>query len=473
MFALGKTLKSECLVEKAEKEEYTMKTNARKLTYHITTFGCQMNVHDSEVLAGLLEELGYTRAAGPEEADLILLNTCCVRANAENRLYGHLGNLKPLKQKRPDRIIGVCGCLVQQPGEEKRIREKFPYVDLVFGTHNLHRLPELLQQLQATKERIFEIWPEGERAEDLPVRRESSFKAWVTISHGCNNFCTYCIVPYVRGREISRRPEKILAEVTALAADGVKEVTLLGQNVNSYGQDLPEPEKIDFADLLALVNKVEGLSRIRFQTSHPKDLSEKLIRQMASGEKICEHLHLPVQAGSNKVLAAMNRKYTREHYLALVEKLRAHIPEITLTTDIIVGFPGETEEDFQQTLDLVEKARFDNAFTFAFSPRAGTKAAGLPDQVPREVQMDRLYRLIELVDNLALKSNKRMEGREVTVLVEGPSAKRDDVYTGRTRGNKQVLFPPPGTGEDLTGREVKVRIERGLAHTLYGKISSS
>src|SRR5690554_15716 len=447
-----------------------MKTNTPKRTYHITTFGCQMNFHDSEVLAGLLEELGYCRAPGPEEADLILLNTCCVRANAENRLYGRLGNLKPLKQTRPDRIIGVCGCLVQQPGEQERIREKFPHVDLVFGTHNRHRLPELLQQLQAKKERVFEIWQEGDKVEDLPVRRESSFQAWVTIIYGCNNFCSYCIVPHVRGRESSRHPEKIMAEVTALAAGGVKEVTLLGQNVNSYGRDLPAPEKTDFADLLAQVNKVEGLSRIRFQTSHPKDLSDKLIRQMASGERICEHLHLPVQAGSNKVLAAMNRRYTREHYLGLVEKLRNHIPELTLTTDIIVGFPGETEQDFQETMDLVEKAQYDSAFTFAYSPRRGTKAAELPGQVPRDVQMDRLYRLIDLVNELAKKSNKRMEGRVETVLVEGPSAKRNDIYTGRTRGNKQVLFPPPGSGEDLTGREIKVRIEQGLAHTLHGKI---
>ncbi len=443
---------------------------AHPRTYYIRTFGCQMNAHDSEVIAGLLEELGYKRALTPETADLVLLNTCCVRANAENRLYGHLGNLKPLKEENPDRIIGVCGCLVQQPGEEEKIREEFPHVDLVFGTHNLHRLPALLAQLEATKSRVFEIWQEGEREEDLPVRRESPFKAWVNIIYGCNNFCSYCIVPYVRGREQSRRPAKILEEVRALAADGVKEVTLLGQNVNSYGKDLPAGERIDFADLLRQVNEVDGLSRIRFQTSHPKDLSSKLIRQMAAGDKICEHLHLPVQAGSNRVLAAMNRQYTREHYLKLVEELRATVPGIAITTDIIVGFPGEEEEDFLQTLDLVEKAAFDSAYTFAYSPRKGTKAASLPNQVPQEIRMERLYRLIELVDTLAKKSNKRLEGEVVTVLVEGPSAKREDIYAGYTRTNKQVLFPRPDPEEDLTGREIPVLIEEGLSHTLYGKV---
>lgn len=443
---------------------------AHPRTYYIRTFGCQMNAHDSEVLAGLLEELGYKQASSLEKADLILYNTCCVRANAENRLYGHLGNLKPLKEKRPDRIIGVCGCLVQQPGEEEKIREKFPFVDLVFGTHNLHRLPALLAQLAATKSRIFEIWQEGERVEDLPVHRESPFKAWVNIIYGCNNFCSYCIVPYVRGREQSRRPEKILEEVRALAADGVKEVTLLGQNVNSYGRDLPAGERIDFADLLRMVNEVDGLSRIRFQTSHPKDLSSKLIRQMAAGEKICEHLHLPVQAGSNRVLAAMNRQYTREHYLKLVEELRATVPGIAITTDIIVGFPGEEEEDFLQTLDLVEKAAFDSAYTFAYSPRKGTKAATLPNQVAPEIRMERLYRLIEVVDALALKSNRRLEGEVVTVLVEGPSAKREDIYTGYTRSNKQVLFPRPDPAGDLLGREIPVLIEKGLSHTLYGEV---
>lgn len=429
-----------------------------------------MNFHDSEVIAGLLEQLGYKRASSLETADLILLNTCCVRANAENRLYGHLGNLKPIKTEKPDRIIGVCGCLVQQPGEQEKIRENFPHVDLVFGTHNLHRLPVLLSQLEQTKSPVFELWEEGKRVDDLPVRRENAFRAWVNIIYGCNNFCSYCIVPYVRGREQSRRPAKILEEVKALAAGGVKEVTLLGQNVNSYGRDLPPEERMDFADLLKLINEVDGLSRIRFQTSHPKDLSTKLIRQMAAGDKICEHLHLPVQAGSNRVLAAMNRKYTREHYLELIKELHAAIPGIAITTDIIVGFPGEEEEDFLQTMDLVEKVAFDSAFTFAYSPRKGTKAAALPGQVAPEIRMKRLYRLIELVDELAKKANKHLEGQVVSVLVEGPSAKRNDIYTGYTRGSKQVLFPRPDQEDDLTGREVPVRIDQGLSHTLHGKI---
>lgn len=443
-------------------------TECYRQKYHISTFGCQMNVHDSEILAGMLEKMGYEQAATPEEADLILLNTCCVRENAENRLYGHLGNLKPLKEKNPDLIIGVCGCMAQQPIVQERIREKNPHIDLVFGTHNLHRLPELIQKSREARGRIFEIWDEGEREENLPVRRDNPYQAYVTVIYGCNNFCTYCIVPYVRGREKSRRPGVVLEEVNSLAREGVKEVTLLGQNVNSYGLDLPETEKTDFADLLSMVNGVEGLTRIRFQTSHPKDLSEKLIRQMAAGEKVCEHIHLPVQAGSDKILAAMNRKYTREHYFRLVESLRRQIPEITITTDLIVGFPGEEEQDFQDTLDLVRKVGFDGAFTFAYSPRPGTRAASLPEQVPEEVKMDRLYRLIEVVNELAKKSNQRMEGRVETILVEGPSEKRDDIFAGRTRGNKLVLFPPPHNREDLIGREVQVRIEKGLTYTLQG-----
>ncbi|HEY8344545.1 MAG TPA: tRNA (N6-isopentenyl adenosine(37)-C2)-methylthiotransferase MiaB [Bacillota bacterium] len=444
--------------------------------YFIQTFGCQMNVHDSEVMSGLLEQSGYERASAPEEADLILLNTCCVRENAENRLYGHLGNLKAIKDQRPETIIGVCGCMAQQTVQQERIREKFPYIDLVFGTHNLHRLPELIQQIKQTGAgRLFEVWTEGERAEDLPVRRDNPYQAWVNIIYGCNNFCTYCIVPYVRGREKSRRPEKILAEVERLAKEGVKEVTLLGQNVNSYGQDFPPAESMDFPDLLAKINKIDGISRIRFQTSHPKDLSDKLIQEMAEGEKICEHIHLPVQAGSDKILAAMNRKYTRDHYLNLIRKLRAAIPEIMITTDLIVGFPGEEEADFLDTLNLVQEVGYDGAFTFAYSPRTGTKAASLPGQVEEEVKMERLQRLIEVTNSLAKASNLRQVGKVEKILVEGPSEKRPEIYSGRTRGNKLVLFDPTThsrikRAEDLIGKEISVYIEEGLTYTLKGRI---
>ena len=448
-----------------------MKCNKEK--YFIRTFGCQMNTHDSEIMSGLLEKMGYTRAADPEEANVILLNTCCVRENAENRLYGHLGNLKPLKERQPETIIGVCGCMVQQSIQQERIRDKFPYIDLVFGTHNLHRLPELIQKIRESGGgRFFEVWEEGERGEDLPVTRDNDFRAWVNIIYGCNNFCTYCIVPYVRGREKSRQPEKILAEITGLAEDGVKEVTLLGQNVNSYGLDFPPEEPMDFAGLLSEVNRIPDITRIRFQTSHPKDLSDRLIQEMKEGAKICEHIHLPVQAGSNKVLAAMNRKYTREHYLNLVKKLREAIPEIIITTDLIVGFPGEEENDFQDTLSLVKEVGYDGAFTFAYSPRTGTKAASLTEQVEEGVKMDRLYRLIELTNKLAKDSNLRQVGREERILVEGPSEKQPAVFTGRTRGNKLVLFEPkdPRQGEKLIGTEIPVIIEKGLTYTLKGRI---
>jgi len=448
-----------------------VKCNKEK--YFIRTFGCQMNTHDSEIMSGLLEKMGYTRAADPEEANVILLNTCCVRENAENRLYGHLGNLKPLKERQPETIIGVCGCMVQQSIQQERIRDKFPYIDLVFGTHNLHRLPELIQKIRESGGgRFFEVWEEGERGEDLPVTRDNDFRAWVNIIYGCNNFCTYCIVPYVRGREKSRQPEKILAEITGLAEDGVKEVTLLGQNVNSYGLDFPPEEPMDFAGLLSEVNRIPDITRIRFQTSHPKDLSDRLIQEMKEGAKIYEHIHLPVQAGSNKVLAAMNRKYTREHYLNLVKKLREAIPEIIITTDLIVGFPGEEENDFQDTLSLVKEVGYDGAFTFAYSPRTGTKAASLTEQVEEGVKMDRLYRLIELTNKLAKDSNLRQVGREERILVEGPSEKQPAVFTGRTRGNKLVLFEPkdPRQGEKLIGTEIPVIIEKGLTYTLKGRI---
>ena len=353
--------------------------------------------------------------------------------------------------------------------------DKFPYIDLVFGTHNLHRLPELIQEIKQTGVgRLFEVWAEGERAEDLPARRDNPYQAWVNIIYGCNNFCTYCIVPYVRGREKSRRPEKILAEVERLAKEGVKEVTLLGQNVNSYGLDFPPAKSMDFPDLLAKINKIDGISRIRFQTSHPKDLSDKLIQEMAEGEKICEHIHLPVQAGSDKILTAMNRKYTREHYLNLIRKLRAAIPEIIITTDLIVGFPGEEEADFMDTLSLVQEVRLRRRLHFRLFP-GRNQSRLLPGQVEEEVKMERYIGWIEVTNSLAKASNLRQVGKVEKILVEGASEKRPEIYSGRTRGNKLVLFDPTThsrikRAEDLIGKEITVYIKEGLTYTLKGRI---
>ena len=437
--------------------------------YLINTFGCQMNFHDSEILAGMLEQMGYCPARSAEEADIILFNTCCVRANAENRAFGNIGNLKPLKKEKPNLIIGVCGCMAQEPSEVEKIRKTYTHVDLVFGTHNLHQLPELLQRVKETRRQVIEVWDkEGEIIEELPVRRESKLKAWVTIMYGCNNFCSYCIVPYVRGRERSRRPEVIVREIMDLVDDGVKEVTLLGQNVNSYGLD--REERVDFPDLLQQINEIKGLERIRFTTSHPKDLSDKLIEVMAKGEKICEHLHLPFQAGSNKVLQMMNRRYSREHYLALVEKLRNAIPGIALTTDIIVGYPGETDEDFYQTIDLVKTVRFDGAFTFAYSTRAGTPAARIKEQVPEEVKKERLYKLIEVQNQISGEISRALKDQVVEVLVEGLNEKNQSYLEGRTRTNKLVLFKKPENGERLIGNLVQVKIVHPQTWNLFGEL---
>ena len=436
--------------------------------YYITTFGCQMNDRDSQAIAGMLEELGYGPALDPQDAGLILLNTCCVRGNAENRLYGHLGNLKPLKDADPRRIIGVCGCMVQQQYHREKLEKEFPYVDLVFGTHNVHRLPELLSIIGEGR-RAIEVWddnPEG-IVEGLPIRRQDAYRALITVMYGCNNYCSYCIVPYVRGRERSRKHVEIIREVNALVNSGVKEVTLLGQNVNSYGQDMTE--KIDFAELLGMVNQTQGLSRIRFTTSHPKDLSVRLIEAIRDLDKVCEHFHLPVQAGSTRVLERMNRRYTRESYLALVHSLRKEIPQIAITTDIIVGFPGETEEDFLETISLVQECEYDGAFTFAYSPRIGTRAADFPDQVPENVRMERLYRLNEEINRLALASNNKLVNSVQEIMIEGPSEKTADIFTGRTRGNKQVLFRPDESNIDLIGKEILIKITEARTWTLSGK----
>ncbi len=436
--------------------------------YHTVTFGCQMNERDTETIAGMCEEMGYTNVDSVEDSDLIIINTCCVRESAENRTLGHIGNLKRLKDKNPDLVIAVCGCMVQQEQAAETLLKRAPHLDILFGTHNLHQLPKLVAHVKETGKSVIDVWQsEGEIVEHLPTRREGKLKAFVTIMYGCNNFCTYCIVPYVRGRERSRKTEDIVAEVTRLAEAGFLEVTLLGQNVNSYGKDLPG--EVDFADLLLAVNDVPGIERIRFTTSHPRDLSDKMILAVAQGSKICEHFHLPVQAGSNRILTKMNRGYTREYYLERAAKVRELAPGAAISTDLIVGFPGEREEDFADTLDLVQKVEFDAAYTFLYSPRSGTPAAEMQEQLSAEVKKDRLRRLMDLQNEISLRSNQKLLGKVVEVLVEGESKTDKDKLSGRTRTNELVVFPGP---KSLQGKLVPVKIVEAGTWTLVGELVS-
>ena len=448
----------------------------------IKTFGCQMNEHDSEKLAGMLERMGYElvpdETAGKYEGrfcDLILFNTCCIRENAEEKVFGHIGALKGAKRAKPELLTAVCGCMTEQPHVVEEIKRKYQNVDIIFGTHNLHRLPEFLYSALIDGRRVCELsHTEGEVAEGLPVKRASNWKAWVTIMYGCNNFCTYCIVPYVRGRERSRRRNDILQEIDALAAGGVREITLLGQNVNSYGKDLDEPERHEsFAALLSAVcERTAGssLRRIRFMTSHPKDLSEELIEVMAKYPSVCNQLHLPVQSGSTEILRRMNRRYTREQYISLVEKIRSRIPEISLSTDLITGFPGETEEDFRETLELVRMLRFDMAYTFIYSPRVGTPAAADPDQVAEELVKDRFGRLLELQNTISREKNEACTGKTFEVLCEGVSRTNPARLTGRTEGNKIVNFTADGVcAADAEGKFAKVYIDAAQTWSLEGR----
>jgi tRNA-2-methylthio-N6-dimethylallyladenosine synthase len=407
--------------------------------YLIETWGCQMNEHDSEKMAGMLEELGYKETSRRDDADIIIFNTCLIRENAELKVYGRLGELKPLKKKNPDLLIAVCGCMMQKKEIRELIKEKYSFVDIVFGTHNIHKLQEFVLNHTQVSDMLMDVWEDGiEIVEGLPSKRKYSFKAFVNVMYGCNNFCTYCVVPYTRGRERSRNPEDIINEITDLAKKGYKEVTLLGQNVNSYGKTLEK--KTSFAELLRMINEIQGIERIRFMTSHPKDLSDELIYAIRDCDKVCEHIHLPFQAGSNKILKLMNRKYTKEQYLDLVYKLRSEVPNISVTTDIIVGFPGETEEDFEHTLDVVKKARFDSAFTFLYSVREGTRAATMENQVPDNIKHERFQRLINLLNPIVYENNQKLKDKTVEVLVEGVSKNDNNVLTGRTRTNKLVHF---------------------------------
>jgi len=430
-------------------------------SYNIKTFGCQMNEHDSEVLAGMLEAMGYRSTEDAGKADLVLLNTCCIRETAENKVFSYLGRLRRQKVANPAMIIGVCGCMPQQEGMAARMHQLFPHVDLVFGTHNVQQLPVFIDRILAERKPVLEIWPEAaEITEGLPTVRKEGLRAWVTIMHGCDNYCTYCIVPYVRGRERSRGPDVIVREMAALGRDGFKEVVLLGQNVNSYGKDLKYP--MDFAGLLEKLDGVNGIARIRYMTSHPRDFNEKLIRVIARLGKVCEHFHLPVQSGSNRILKEMHRGYTREHYLSLVEKIKFYIPTAVITTDIMVGFPGEDDDDFQATMDLVKQVRFDSSYTFVYNARPGTPAAEMAEQVPEKTKKQRIQDLIKLQNSVSMEKNKEEEGSRQEVLVEGKSNIDPGLVYGKSRGNKTVVFPG---NIILTGAIAPVTITR--AHLAY------
>lgn len=433
--------------------------------YSLTVFGCQMNERDAETLRGFLDEMGYEETASAGDADLVILNTCAVREKAEQKVFGHIGRLGLLKQKKPDMLIAVCGCMVQQKAVAAKIKKRYPFVNLVFGTYNLAAFPELLKQAQERGETVVSLLAQaGGIEEELPVSRQDNYRAWVNITYGCNNFCSYCIVPYVRGRERSRKSADIIREVKGLSDRGFIEITLLGQNVNSYGKDLPG--ETDFAGLLARIDKETGIKRIRFTTSHPRDFTEKLVRTIAEGKNICEHVHLPVQAGSNRILKLMNRGYTREHYLDLAAMLRSYIPGCSITTDIIVGFPGETDEDFADTLDLVDKVSFDAAFTFMYSRRPGTPAAEMQDQIPLELKKERFRKLVNLQNSHSLRHNQALLGKTVEVLVEGPSKTNPAVWTGKTSTNKTVNF----TGENIRkGILLPVQITEAKTWSLTGR----
>ena len=426
----------------------------RKLTCCVVTFGCQMNARDSEKLLGVLKEIGYEETTD-ENADFVIYNTCTVRENANNKVYGHLGILHGYKKKNKNMMIGLCGCMMQEPTVIEHLQNNYKFVDLIFGTHNLYKFAELFTTALLNKKgMIIDIWKDTDKiVENLPISRKFPFKSGVNISFGCNNFCTYCIVPYVRGRERSRKPEDIVNEIKELVADGVVEIMLLGQNVNSYGVGLEE--KVTFAELLKMVNDIEGLERIRFMTPHPKDLSDDLIEAMATLPKVCKHMHLPLQSGSSEILKKMNRRYTKEHYLGLVEKLRARIPDVAITTDIIVGFPGETEEDFLETMDVVDKVHYDSAFTFIYSKRTGTPAATMDNQVPEDVIKDRFDRLLALVQKHGHEKVKSLEGTVQKVLVEEVNEQDSSLVSGKLENNTTVHFPGDAS---LIGKIVEVKL---------------
>jgi tRNA-2-methylthio-N6-dimethylallyladenosine synthase len=427
--------------------------------YHVTTFGCQMNVHDSERMRGMLDSLGYEEAEAPDDADLILFNTCSIRESADNRFIARLGEAKRLKNEHPDRVVGVGGCWAQSVKDE--VFQRFPFVDVAFGPGQIHKLAEFLNSDSLSAQGYFEF---EDFSGHLPTRRVREFQGWLQVSQGCNCKCAYCIVPSTRGREVSRDPAELVAEARALAADGVREVTLLGQNVNSYGRDLPKESRIGFAELLGLVDGIEGIERIRYTSPHPKDMKEDVIRAHADLAAVCEHIHLPLQSGSSAILKRMRRTYDRQRYMDRVSLIREHVPDCAITTDIIVGFPGETEEDFEQTLEVVDEVGYDSAFTFIFSPRRETEAAGFGDQIPHPVKVERMERLVELVQRRATERAQRFVGRGVEVMVEGTSRTDETRLRGRSRHNKAVNFEGTATPGEL----VEVEITAATSQTLTG-----
>ena len=440
----------------AKARDYVKRKSAelgRPMTFFTQTFGCQMNARDSEKLVGILERIGYVET-DTEEADFVIYNTCTVRENANNKVYGRLGVLQNYKKKNPHMLIGLCGCMMQETVVVEKLKESYRFVDLIFGTHNIYKFAELIVTAMESDSMTIDIWKDTDQiVEDLPVERKYSFKSGVNIMFGCNNFCSYCIVPYVRGRERSREPKEIIREIEQLVADGVVEVMLLGQNVNCYGKNLKEP--VTFAQLLEEVEKIEGLERIRFMTSHPKDLSDELIEVMGRSKKICKHLHLPLQSGSSRILKIMNRRYDKEHYLELVDKIRAAVPDIALTTDIIVGFPGETEEDFEETMDVVRKVRYDSAFTFIYSKRTGTPAASMEEQVPEDVIKARFDRLLKEVQKISAEKAGALTGQTLPVLIEEQNEQDASLVTGRLSNNSVVHLP--GTA-DMIGKILDVKL---------------
>lgn len=437
----------------------------RKLSACVVTFGCQMNFKDSEKLMGILSEIGYEET-DDEHADLVLYNTCTVRENANLKVYGRLGYLSKIKEKNPEMIIGLCGCMMQEPQVVEKLNKSYRFIDIIFGTHNIFLLAQLLYERLISGHKVEDIWDgTTEIVEELPTVRKYDFKSGVNIMYGCNNFCSYCIVPYVRGRERSRNPEDIIDEIKQLVANGVVEIMLLGQNVNSYGKTLENP--ITFAQLLQRIEDIEGLKRIRFMTSHPKDLSDELIDVMAHSKKICKHLHLPVQSGSSRILQKMNRHYTKEHYLEVVRKIREAVPDISLTTDIIVGFPGETEEDFQDTLDIVRQVRYDSAFTFIYSKRTGTPAAAMEDQVPDDVVKDRFDRLLKEVQQISAEVCSVHQGTTQDVLVESVNDHDPSLVTGRMSNNLLVHFPGD---ESMIGKIVTVYLKEAKGFYYMGEL---
>ena len=454
-------------IEKA-KEYITAKELelGRQLTFCVTTFGCQMNARDSEKLRGILLDIGYAEAE-EEQADFVIYNTCTVRENANTRVYGRLGQLKPRKKKNPQMMIALCGCMMQEPQVVEKLRTSYKHVDLIFGTHNIYKFAELVYVSLLSKQMVIDIWEDTDKiVENLPNQRKYAFKSGVNIMFGCNNFCSYSIVPYVRGRERSRDPKEIIREIETLVADGVTEVMLLGQNVNSYGKTLDE--YMSFASLLKEIEKIDGLHRIRFMTSHPKDLSDELIEVMAHSQKICKHLHLPVQSGSSAILKKMNRRYTKEQYLDLVARIKKAIPDISLTTDIIVGFPGETEEDFLETMDVVEKVRYDSAFTFIYSKRTGTPAATMENQVPDDVIKERFDRLLAKVQSIAAEVCSKHEGTVAEVLVESLNEHDDTLVSGRMSNNLLVHFPGDAS---MIGKYVNVHLDECKGFYYLGSIA--